>query len=260
MEQLTRAQMRERIRRDRLGITTPSMMALSTAAEGDCPTYQPDPNNDAINAAIEDALAEVNGEIFFNGSSGTIPVAVAAQTAAGLYTFSLMTAISSYTSAGQINNINHAHFTPTASGVARRLKPKTQMELDRDRPDWMNTPVGLPEYYSIDAYNLSLLPSPSEAGTLYLNTGLSMLAPVDDTDTIDQLPNDFLPVIMDMATVNMIPILIGNVEMQQRAQMLVPRAQQGKYRLKLWYLSQMRDRKDGVTFRSNRPYFTGRRR
>lgn len=256
---LNRAQLRERIRRDRLGIVTPIEMNLSTAAEGDAPTYQPDPSNNVINAAIEEALSEINGDIFFSGSSGMIPIVVAAQTTGPYYQIDLQTAITSYTGTAQINNVSHAQWTPD-DGNATRLIAKSFRELDRDRGDWMNAPVGVPQNYIIDSYNLYIYPAPSSAGTLNLMTGLSMLSPVDDTDTIGQLPADYHPTIMDMAAVRCIRTMIGNIEMQARLPILVPQIIEGKRLIRRWYISQMQDRQDGVTHRSNRPYFTGRRR
>lgn len=261
MQLLTRAQMRERIRRDRLGIVTPKEMNLATAADGDAPTYQPDPSNNQINAAIEEALAELNSDVFFSGSNGLISVSIGAQTGTGTYRYGLTGAIGGYTGSGQINNIRHAHWTPAGTGTsAIMLEAKTFRELDRDRPDWPNTPVGMPEIYLIESYDLHLFPSPSTAGTLSLQAGLSMLSPLDDTDTVGQLPADFTPVLLDMATVRLLPNLIGDAEMIGRAKLLIPRAEAGKQRMKVWYLTQMQDRQAGITHRRHRPQFTGRRR
>lgn len=259
MELLTRANMRERIRRDRLGIITPLQMSLASAAAGDVPTYQPDPSNESINAAIEEALAELNSDIFFATGSSLIPISVAAQTANGPYRINLQTAISSYTALGQINTTRHVHWTPT-SGPVINLTPRTFLELNRDYQDIYNTPVGMPNFYSIEGYQILLFPAPSVVGTLYLEAGLSMLSPTSDTDTVGQLPADFMPVIMDMATVQLIPTLIGDVEMQARAQMLVPRAANGKLRVAKWFSDQQQGSDNNITHRSHRSWFTGRRR
>lgn len=257
---LTRAQLRERIRRDRLGILTPLGENLSTAAEGDPPTWQPDPNNDTINAAIEESLAELNQEIFFSGSNGQVPLAVTVQTANGPYRVqNLITAIPGYTAVGQVNNISHVQWTPT-SGPSVPLLPKTFLEMRRDFPDYNNTPPAVPSHYIIDSYDLYTYPAPVEAGTLYMLMGLSMLSPTDDTDYIGQLPADFNPLVMDMAAVRAGRTVIGDVEMQARVALILPAIAEGKKRLKVWYISQMQDRQAGVTHRSTRPYFTGRRR
>lgn len=247
---LTRRQMREKIRINRLGVLTPVQMGITGAVDGDAPTQQPDPSNAQINDAIDDALSWINAEVGFNGSTDVLSFAVTAQTADGSYQKLLSdSAITGY--ASQIKDVRSCGWV-SGTDDEIHLKSNTFEDLERTRRDWRIEPVGTPIYYIIESYAIYLWPSPDTAGTVYMRAGLSLSGPASDSETIAQLPSEFFPVVMDLAAMLCCQGMPGDIEMQARIPGLQQRVGKGVALIRKWYNDTNKKYQGSFTHRSHR--------
>lgn len=247
MQQLTRAQIRERVR-GMLGILTPVQNSVPSAVEGDQPPWRPDPSNTTLNNSIEQAIALINRKVGFSSSGADITIDISAQTANGGYTVDLGAAIGSSTVAGQINNISHIRWLPdtdTTSTGSILLKQTSFETLDRDQKQWSNLPVATPEWVVVDAYQLTLLPGPNVDGAIYFKAGLSLISPASDSQYIGQLPNDYVPVVIEQVCIEVMKQMIGDMEMQGRLKVMAVPDRDGQlitpgiHQMVSWYQGQL---------------------
>lgn len=250
MQALTRAQMRERIRRGRFAITTPFLMRVQGAEEGDAPPNEPWPDNLTLNDAIEEAVSICNNEVGFHGTSERISYSVTAQTATGPYY--IQTDRIHFTPRGTVNSIRGAWWINSGDTDSVYLEPVTYDVLIRDHPGWGELEVGTPKYILMDAGKVGLLPGPDTAGTLELLLGMSMTSPVGDIDTLGYFPADHYGLVMDIAAKEIADSLPGDYEMDLRSKRLASRIERKMRNLVDWFQSQTEEHEPVIAFESYR--------
>lgn len=206
--------MRDAIRR-RLGIV-PAVDA--GGREGDPVATYPWPSNKAINAAIDEALAEINREAeltrgteqewFLQPQSEPGP--------ASLPRVMLQ----------RPGSIQEAYWY--CNGRKEKLKPSTREEMARDNKDWLNTPPGTPTTYVDGTQYIWIWPAPASPGSVIFYVSNPLVMPDLDDATVTELPLDYLPIICDMAAAALALSVPDDDEMLTRAQAYVAKAQEGK--------------------------------
>jgi hypothetical protein len=98
-----------------------------------------------------------------------------------------------------INTVRRAvWYDATAPTIAQAppLTPTSFQEQDRLGGILDNYNVGIPSMFFMVGYQIALLPGSVNGGALSLYAGTAITQFVGDTDYIDQLPNDYLPIIV----------------------------------------------------------------
>lgn len=200
MEALTRRDIRERVRHNLNKRTAKD--ENSSAVVGDPASTHPWPSNAFLNEKIDDALRLLNAECNI-GHVQDIEVSVESTTDDGPQRVRLRGVVTTNddghgTDFGSVNTIKRAYLT--VSGTNYPLTPLDREEYDRAGRRWEEEDAGTPRYYWIEGSDLYLLPGTDTDATLHLMAGTGIIGFASDADTILQLPNDFHPVAVDLAT------------------------------------------------------------
>lgn len=222
MPLLTRAQMRDGIRR-RLKRVPAADVGLGDVGEP-LPS-QPWPANATINAAIEEALAEINRRCRMGVRSEPLQIDVTAQTDEGPYRVNLAYAAADWDDAA-ITGIDDCWYV-TSGGDTCLLQATSRDQHIRDNPEHMTAEPGTPQYYWLDGTVLNLWPAPSDAGTIYILAGDVLKPPKHDLAYIDGLNPDEYPVVMDIVARDLAVQMGDDAEMQAVAAFLGPKAESG---------------------------------
>lgn len=257
MEPLTLAEMREEILHNCFRLTQLDVRMPSPKLGYPAPN-NPNPSVRVLNMAIRHSISDINSEIEFAETADPISIAIAAQTADGVYYYDLSTA-QARCSAYSITFITQAVYTPTSTGVPKVLTPTTLQALARDEPTYPARDAGSPEHYLMSGYQMGMWPGPSLAGTLTLSVGLSLHTPVADNETIGFLPGDKYVPFLDVATARVCAMMPEDLAMKARLQVYAPLGQAGVQRLSHWLGSFLQEHQPRTTFESHR-VFVGRSR
>lgn len=250
---LSRADLRDWVRRGRLGITPP-IDNVPGAVAGQQPTYRPDPTNPVLNQAITEALAEVN-KIANVRTNMEVEIPVAAQTQiVGPTTVSLLDA----GGAGR-NGLNHVTRVVWDNGTNTPfpLQATTYQKQDQ-RQDrlWNNyDALGLancPAYYFIVGYTMTIFPSPNVAGTLRIYATTTLLSPTSDGDYITDLPLDYTEDIITGVACRYWMMRSDDTDSQTKLNAWLPRWEAGKAAITEWYQSLAGDFQPSLTYEGNR--------
>lgn len=200
MDSLTRAEMRERVRHNLSKRTARDENANNNV--GDPASTHPHPSNSFLNEKIDEALRTINAECRL-GHVQDIEVSVAATTSDGAQRVKLRTVTGETpeglrTGFGDINVVKRAYLEVGTSLYP--LTPIDREEYDRSRRRWEEEDAGTPRHYWLEGTDLYLLPGTDSAATLHLMVGTGVIGFSGDADTLLQLPNDYHPVIVDLAT------------------------------------------------------------
>lgn len=185
----TRAQMRDDIRRN-LNKEVAKDRDPS-APFGDPSTVDPVPTNEQLNKALKEAISFISRKTGFS-EVNPVTLDIAAQTSTGQYAVSLRALDISLNEVRRVSWYNGSTYS--------RLTPVQRDERDRWHSDYENNPAGTPSRFWIEGYTLYLDAAPSQAGTLSIIAGTGIVGFETDNDIIEQLPNDYHPIVTDCAT------------------------------------------------------------
>lgn len=236
----TRAEFRDEVRRS-MNIVPPIDVSLSNPA-GAQPFNYPNPTNQQINQAFQQAISQTNREAGFHVTEYTLPVAAIDATTEGpfgIYLGDLTPNTTGSTVAfppkGIINDVQRLLWLPAAAGsVPVLVLPKFRDNLDRSGNSsyYRTFPAAIPQFWYIEGYTLYVTPSQSTTGSYILTVGTGLANFACDDDTLDQVPIDYQD-IFTFGAVYLISIAQTNdVEADDRASKYGPLFIQGIKRFK----------------------------
>ena len=195
------------------------------ADRGKQPTSSPFPPNSVLAMCLDRAVAKANRYCGPWATSSLITFNVPVQTLSEPYNVNL----SAYTSTGnQIVQVRKVYWsTSQTSPIWQPLELTTREEQELNSRNLWNTPVATPKYAWTEGYRLYLSPSPSAAGTIGIYAGIGILAPLTDSDTLQGLPGDYYPVLLDMAVAELASLRMNDMVMEERIKSFLPKAQIG---------------------------------
>jgi hypothetical protein len=204
MGPLNLAQGRDAIRR-MLGITPPADM--NAGPPGAVPSDWPEPTNLVLNQCVGFAIQEINRQSEHHNTT-SLCVPVAAQTAYGPFSVPLSTIVG--TVGNIVNDIQRVSWHGGKDSIL--LVASSFTDLDRVNNQYDNAAPSTPQYYFVKEYSLCLTPAPDHAGTLHIYAGTGILAPLTDSDYIDQLPFDYQEIVWLGAAVKWLQTQCGAMD------------------------------------------------
>jgi hypothetical protein len=216
--------------RDRLGV---AVAADSGGVAGDTAPGYPRPTDGRCLRALDSARAEVNRRCNVGGNGTFYSLTTTAQTADGPYRYDVASLGLGTLTAGQLRSIKTAYWT-SSTGEYRRLFMRDFEAIGRSIPMWWNMTPGMPSWVWMDSGQLSLLPAPSIAGTLYVTADHVLLKLTAKTDDITDLPDDCVYVLADIAARSVAASYPDDVEMRTRLSLLNPAAEAGINQICEW--------------------------
>jgi len=254
----TRPQLRDRLRR-KLQILVPADTVPPSGMPGDAPTWDPLPTNQQLNDCITDALAVIN--TYCEPHVTQTQVTVVGQTQNG--------PLGVYLGTGASLNNPGVQFTPNpigwvidvksaswvdSTGLSTLLSPVDRDYLDRggQPSNYQNMPPAIPTYYYVEGYVLYLIPAPASAGTVKMVCGTGFVGLQDDTNPLDQIPDDYQPV-FEYEALTILEATQGiNAEAQAWLAYFAPTSERLKEELKAWRKGATGPTETGFALRSYR--------
>lgn len=194
------------------------------------------PTNPAINDAVRRTIAFINRECDVRVDLGTTLTLSSGISTNGPYYVNLTNGLNTTITNGlpmQVDTIKHVEWTDT-NGTGSRLHPVSYLELDRIHSEWVQMPPSTPQYYWTEGYQMAVLPAPAFPGIFNLYTGVGFIAPVADTDTIDQLPADMQIYVEYGAVVEISKMTTQDVEARDRISAFQPMVVEGIKQIRTW--------------------------
>lgn len=253
----TQAQLRDAVRRQVR--VRPPIDFIPGALAGAVPPTQPNPSNPLLNQLIDKVVSKVNRKTRGGQTTTPINIAVAAQTANGPLTIPLA---SGWTGAAsfQINKIKHVWYVEAGATSSQALTWQSANFEDSFNTYWQDMAPGLPTTAWVQGYQLNIWPAPDTAGTLYATAEMGVNNPLNDADTLGQLPADMYPVIIDNVVLELCAIQPDDAVYAAQAQLIGPASMDGLQDLIGWINTQNGNYQSGLQFRSLKLYPTIRRR
>lgn len=232
MDLLTRGEMRDAVRRH-LSIVPPidDPEAFPDAKPGDAPDYAPRPTNPDIDMRIGNKVSDLNLASGSNFRTAIVSVPVAAQTANGPIRISLEGQNFDGATEFQINQVRDAWWQANDTGAVRIMTAWSLDTLSRELYRYQSYPPGIPYRYAIEGYAIWLVPAPAADGLLFMRTGMGIFPPLNDLDTLHDLPADCASAFVDIVAADCAMSMVDDATMQVLAQTLVPQAQQSEKRI-----------------------------
>jgi hypothetical protein len=187
------------------------------AQQGDMPTGQGFnwANMALWNQAINETVSDINTKSKFHTTIDlSMPVA---STQANGPQFINLQGLQGCPTEQSINTVRRAVWFDANGGGQATTPPLTAVSFDlwdRLNNTLDNYEPGIPQWYFITGYMIALLPPSADGGTLTLYAGTALTQFLGDADYIDQLPNDYLPVIVNGAAMR---IAQSNLDKQNMA-------------------------------------------
>ncbi len=253
---LTRAELRDRCRRQYLGITPP---VDSGGVIGAAPTYSPDPSNPVLNDCIDAAISTVNDAAKLTANTA-VAVPVAATT---LQWGPTEIDIKDLGDAGRngLNDIKRCVWND-GTNPPWPMKATTFEKWDQQNASSLfgygctldaMPPMQWPRWYYIAGnYKLFIFPSPTVGGTLQMYVGTSILSPLGDSDYIEGLPADYNVDICLGAAVMWYRSRTDDTNAQAKLTNYNPMWAGAVNKIVAWYNGQLQDFQASLTLMTNR--------
>lgn len=234
--------------RTRLGISTTLSLGMEGAKAGEESPLSPEPNNWVLRNYIKNACAIVNQHVGLSGSSQlvTTPQISAVDTASWTGPYSID--LSSMQGAPSRSVISIRRGFWSDGTTSQRMTPVILSDQDNRWSPYMSNAAGTPNQFAIEGYTLFLLPAPASAGYFQFMATTGLLAPDNDLDSFEGIPESYDPCILYIALVEYGKSLPLDAEMSARAQAFTPDAAAGLERLAAWYSMNNEEAQAGVFF------------
>lgn len=242
---LTRAQMRDAIRRD-LQILPP--FDQGTGIEGEQPSYARFPSNAVINQKLNEALAYLSAKVGYSVNTD-YEIEVDVTTENGAQGFSL----SDPRDGMGIATVDDVRQVLWDDGTTTYLlQPRNYHEMDRAGWQWQNESPGVPRWYWIEGYTLYILPGSGTAGTLRCIIGDGMTTYTNDASTIQGLPVTYHTGVQYIADMLIAASQPQDAEMRNFYAMYKPMAAEWVEQIGQWYNTASIMEQATLGFESNR--------
>ena len=216
--------------RDALGVV-PAVDAGGLV--GNATTTEPRPTDGRCLRALNNVRAEVNRRCNIGSDTTFTNIPFSAATANGPATLNIARGIGGLAT-GKLRGIRTAYWTGPAPDDYRRMWVETFESMVRMVPMWFNMSPGSPSWVWLDGTELSVLPPPCNDGVLHVTALHCLLRLTSKAETIDDVPDDCVPVLADMAARDIAASYPDDVEMRSRLQALAPKSDAGVLQISEW--------------------------
>lgn len=241
MSLLTRAEMRDEIRR-MIGILPPIDLVPSIGAlPGAQPSNYPVPTNQQINSCLTNAISNINRECQYHVNVYNVPVAAGGTSTYGPYAISMedftpnTSATAIFTPSGLVNNILRVLWTPQGGQPNNLIQPISRDNLDRSGvSNYQNLLPSQPTWWYVEGYTVYITPAQDAAGTYTFTCGTGLVGLQTDADVLDQCPDQYQNTFY-YETIKLIGMANPqDVELQSLVQTYGQMAEAGKRDWKAW--------------------------
>lgn len=185
------------------------------------PSWQENPSNYALNSFIDAACDRCNRDANVSDALNFFDLNVPASPQDIMGPLQLDLGSLPGFPDGAINRVKRAFWSPGPDGNGepfQRLTPANLTRLDALGDDYMNMGPGSPYRFAIEGYTFFLMTANDADGVLRFRLSSKMLAPQDDNEGFDSIPDSYDSAILYVALVEGARSLPNDTEMIQRAQ------------------------------------------